>query len=1010
MESPYAHGDRIEQVVGFHARRRPDATAVQQGERRVSYGELWAQACRARDAVRAAGASAGDVVAVHLERSPERVAAFLGVLLAGAAYLPLDPRWPRERREGVVARSGVSVVVADDPAAVAGAGLVRVPTDAFATPGPAAAVDPEAISEGYDGTAPACVFHTSGSTGRPKGVLSPHRGTCRLLVNSPTIPLDSSTVLLQAVPVPWDMHSLELWGALLNGGRCVLMDRDQDALDAEALRAGIARGVNTLWLTSSLCNVFAEECPELFRELRVLVVGGERVSAPHLRRVLAAAPELHLVNLYGPAEASMAATTHVVRPADLAEGTDDVPIGRPVPRTGVVLLDGTGEIAVSGDGLALGYLGDPEETARRFVDLDGVRHYRTGDRGEFGPEGELRYRGRIDRQFKVRGIRMEPGEIEAALRAYPRIASCAVLPVPRPAGGVEVACVFSSDGGRPVDVAPLRDFAARTLLEAMVPTRFRQVDRLPLTPNGKVDDAELRRLLAPAGSTDAAGSAVDPLTAEVRELLGLPHVTGADDLVAAGVTSLDAIRLAARLTSRLGTRCTVGDVYRRRSLAGIVDGLDATPPRAATPLEPVPHADPVPLSHAQRRFWLAEQTAPGLADNMLVLTYLLTGPLRADVLAQALTDVVRRHPALHTVYDWDDDLPVQRVLDGDDVALAVEEVTLPPAASVRLAAEQATADWWGRPFDLEEELPVRARVCRLDEHRHLLCLHVHHVAFDGWSETVLVTDLADAYAARLADVPPPPAGPLAYRDFAAWEQQNLEHWRRAELPYWRDALKRAPDPFLPPPSTLGEAPRRELELVVPPETVAGLRRAATAAGAPPVAALITATARAAARVFEVPDVSVGTVTAGRFDTETERIVGYFVNPLTVPVFDARDQEPAALLRTVGDTTVAALEHARVPFDELVRELRPDRSRHPFFQMFAVLQGELPATPMAPGLTLERVRVRPPATAIELMFEAFPQEDGSWSLVMLWRVDGITEATAERLLAEADDALRALAAT
>ncbi|MFI1197333.1 AMP-binding protein [Micromonospora sp. NPDC020750] len=1008
MDSPYALGDRIEQVVATRVRQRPDATAVQQGDRRVSYGELWAQASTAREAVRAGGVSAGDVVAVHMERTPERVAAFLGVLLAGAAYLPLDPRWPRDRVDGVVARSGVSLVVTDDEQRFAGTGLVSLSPDVF-TGSPPRPVAPDAPTgrPGLDGAAPASVFYTSGSTGRPKGVLSPHRGTCRVLVNSPTIPLDSTTVLLQAVPVPWDMHSLELWGALLNGGRCVLMDRDQPALDAEALRAGIARGVNTLWVTSSLCNVFADECPELFRDIRVLVVGGDRVSAPHLRRILDAAPELHLVNLYGPAECSMAATTHVVTHADLVDGTDDVPIGRPVPQTGVVLLDGTGEIALSGDGLALGYLNDPDETARRFFDRDGVRYYRTGDRGELGPGGELRYRGRIDRQFKIRGVRIEPGEVEAVLRSYPSIASCAVLRVARRAGDAELACVFSSTDGRPVELAPLRDFAARTLLDAMIPTRFHQVGRLPLTPNGKLDQAELHRLVSHA-PTGADGDAVDPLLAEVRDLLDLPEVTASDDLLAAGATSLDAIRLAARLTGRLGVRCTIADIYRRRSLAGIVDALDATAPRAATPLVPVAASGPAPLSHAQRRFWLAEQTAPGQADNMLVLAYLMTGTPHPDVLRQALTDVVRRNPVLRTSYGWDDDSPIQQVLDGDAVVLSVEEVALPAVATVQLAAEQATMDWWSRPFELEDEIPVRARICRLDEGRHLLCLHVHHVAFDGWSESVFLADLADAYAARLAgEDSPTPSGPVSYRDFTVWEQENLEHWGRTELPFWRDTLKGAPAPFLPRPSAVGEAPRRELELEVAAETVAALHRAAAANGGPPVSALITATGRAVATVFGVPDLFIGTVTAGRFDTETERIIGYFVNPLAVPVYDVPDSEPGTLLRAVSDSTVAALEHARIPFDELVRELRPDRSRHPFFQVWAVLQAETPPVTMGADVVVERVRVRPPTTAVELMFEAFPRPDGSWSLIMLWRADGMTEDTAVRLLAEMDDALHTL---
>ncbi|MBM0275406.1 non-ribosomal peptide synthetase [Micromonospora sp. STR1s_6] len=574
---PYRHGDRIERVVARHARMTPAAVAVQQGERRLSYAELVSRADRIAAALAARGVGPGDVVPVCLPRSVELVAVLLGVLATGAAYVAMDPGWPADRKATVFDGTRCRLLVADDP-------VPGRPGLAVASyPDLAAGWDRPAPRTGLDGGAPACVFYTSGSTGRPKGAVSPHRGTIRTLVDHPDIPLDPTTVFLQAAPLPWDGLSLELWAPLLNGGRCQLLDAHLPALDVAGLATMVERGVNSLWLTSSLFNVLADEAPELFDRIQLLLVGGERVSAPHVRRVLDRFPGLRVVNGYGPAESTIFTTTHVIRPDDVRDPDADVPIGRPVPRTGIRLVDNedhpvpagsVGEILVSGDGLAIGYLGDPDETARAFVELAGVRHYRTGDLGCLDEEGVLHYRGRADRQFKVNGVRIEPGEVESVLVAHPRIATGAVLRLELTPGRPELAMVYRSHDGLPLTDAELRAFAAPRLLPAMTPTVWRHVDRLPLGPTGKVDGIALRALaeqavLARRGPEAAVpASAADPFLADVRRVLDAPHLAASDDVFAAGATSLDAVRLALRAMRRLGRRVTVADVHRARTSTG----------------------------------------------------------------------------------------------------------------------------------------------------------------------------------------------------------------------------------------------------------------------------------------------------------------------------------------------------------------------------------------------------------------------------------------------------------
>ncbi|MFJ6167519.1 amino acid adenylation domain-containing protein [Micromonospora orduensis] len=1016
---PYRHGDRIEQVVARHARFTPEAVAVQQGERLLSYAELVSRADRVAGALAARGVGPGDFVPVCLPRSVELVTVLLGVLTTGAAYVAMDPGWPADRRAAVFDDTRCRLLVADDP----GAGRPGMSVAGYAdlTAGP----DRPAPRPTLDGAEPACVIYTSGSTGRPKGAVSPHRGTIRTLVDHPDIPLDPASVFLQAAPLPWDGFSLELWAPLLNGGRCQLMGAHLPALDVEALAAAVGLGVNSLWLTSSLFNVLADEAPELFGRIRLLLVGGERVSAPHLRRILDRFPGLRMVNGYGPVESTIFTTTHVIRPEDVADPDADVPIGRPVPRTGVRLVDGgdrpvpagsVGEILVSGDGLAAGYLGDPAETARAFVELAGVRYYRTGDLGCLDERGLLRYRGRADRQFKINGVRIEPGEVESVLAAHPRIAAGAVLRLELSPGRPELAMVYRSHDGVPLTDAELREFAGRRLLPAMVPTVWRHVDRLPLSPNGKVDPVALRTLAEQAAgarrgpATAEPADAGDPFLAEARRLLDVPHLAAADDVFDAGATSLDAVRLAARAMHRFGRRITVADVHRART----VDGLRAllrggAPTLGAIPVAGEREGERAPLSHAQTRFWMAEQTMPGAADNVVVLAYLLDGPLDVEVLDAALQDVVRRHPTLRTVYRWTGRSPEQRALDPAVARVTVERVTGPdgctdPVELARLVA----ADCWRHPFDLEREVSLRARLCRIAEDRHLLCLTIHHIAFDGWSEQRLVETLGAAYRDRVQGrVPDGPSGP-SYADYSRWERRGQKQWAEHELPFWRRALRQPMPQVLPAPGSTGETPRRELVARVSAAEVTALTGAARRHGGPPVAALLAAVGRGLGRTFDVPDVCLGTVTAGRPHPDLDDVVGYFVNPLVVPVTGVRDEPAGVLLDRVVDRTAAAMAHGRTPFDELVRVLAPPRGRHPWFQVWVVVQHPPPSGAFAPGIALRAVRVPPPTTALELMFEAFPQPDGGWELVMLYRSDGIDDDTAAGLLATVRTAMVELA--
>ncbi|GAA4896974.1 amino acid adenylation domain-containing protein [Stackebrandtia albiflava] len=480
----------IHEAFSHRAARDPEAVAVRHGAERFTYRRLESTADHYAARLAGLGAGRGRVVPVLLEKSPTLVAALLAVLKTGAAYAALDPRWPRARVAGILDQIRAPFVIAEDtpdhPVPAWNPFHETVP--AVVDPAPRVGVTPgEAAS----------VFFTSGSGGVPKGVISPHRGTTRLFPGD-FADFGPGRVMAQTSPVAWDGFSLEVWGMLTTGGRCVIPEGTYFMPDR--LRRMVTEdGLDTLFLTTSLFNLFVAEDPECFTGLRQVLTGGERASATAFAAFLRTHPGVALIHCYGPAEATVFTTTHRVTASDPAHPLG-VPLGTAVPETAVHLLDG--EICVSGSGLGIGYLADPELTARRFgtVTIAGepVRIYRTGDLGVRDHSGTLHFRGRVDRQVKIAGHRIEPGDVEDAAARVPGVEACAVLPESDDTGrhtGLVLCCVI--DGS--TTPAAVRRSLADVLPRYLVPDRVLPVAAIPLNPNGKVDHVALAHIVAATG-------------------------------------------------------------------------------------------------------------------------------------------------------------------------------------------------------------------------------------------------------------------------------------------------------------------------------------------------------------------------------------------------------------------------------------------------------------------------------------------------------------------------------
>ena len=593
--------ERIDRLVARWAAARPTAPAVRWRGEVTTYADLLQEADRVAAALTAAGVRPLDVVAVRVPRSPQLVSCLLGILRLGAVYTAVPVDWPVNRAEEAARRTGAVLCVTDAVHPFAPGPLpVADLADLTAGRAPGAGVDPG--SRQAAPAAPAgscCVFFTSGSTGTPKSVLAPHSGVIRV-ARDPRLGFDDRTCMLQTAPTAWDAFAMEVWCPLVSGGSTLLND-SQYFLSEDVGRA-VAAGVDTVFLTSTLFNATVDDAPEVFAGLRLLMVGGERVSPRHMAAAHRRHPDTRLFNVYGPVECTVYATVQQITAAAAADA--EVPVGTPIADTGIHVLDadlrplpagGTGEIALSGLGLAAGYLGDEEATGEAFRTLPlgpggaDLRVYLTGDLGRLNAAGELECVGRKDRQVKIRGVRVDVNEVERFIVGRPGVGVAAVLPLPYDSpnkDGLAAFCTVRSDPAPTGD--GIRAALAEAFPSAFVPSRVTVVAELPKLANGKVDlralagQAEQAAELAlAAAGRDGADDGEEPVSEAVRtlvdiagELLKCP-VSAGTDVFALGATSITAIQLANRLGRARGRKVPVAYVLVNRTPAAIVAALEA---------------------------------------------------------------------------------------------------------------------------------------------------------------------------------------------------------------------------------------------------------------------------------------------------------------------------------------------------------------------------------------------------------------------------------------------------
>ncbi len=991
----HASAKAVHYLFEDQVERTPDAVAIVFGDQHLTYRELNQRANQLAYTLHFHDID-GHFVGIYVERSLEMIIGLLGILKAGAAYLPLDPTYPPERLAFMISDAGLSLIVshsslADQVQRITSQTqqniiwldtlLNRLPDQP--TSNPLSRITPNHL---------AYVIYTSGSTGQPKGVMIPHRGLTNFLFSMQQQPgLQASDILLSVTTLSFDIAALELFLPLMVGAKAILANQLVVA-DGEALTDLMAASkANVMQATPATWHLLLEAGWTGASHFKALC-GGEALSLDLARRLLAKVGQLW--NLYGPTETTIWSSMYQVPP-----NPSRILLGRPIANTQIYILDHrleptpigvAGELYIAGEGIAHGYLGRPALTADRFIpNLFTELHpkpyvsegkpepgfgnstlYKTGDLARYLPDGTIEFLGRFDDQVKLRGFRIELGEIEATLNQHPSVKESVVIARENQGGHKQlVAYLIGNKNGQELmaDNQSLTTtfwpYLKQKLPDYMIPTAFVGLEQWPLTSNGKIDRRALpepaqlpsQDHLPPQNATELA------LAQIWSEVLGLQPVGLQDNFFELGGHSLLATQAVSRIRKRFQIELPLRHLFEYPQLAALAEVVAQAKQAVLRPIEPVSREQELPLSFAQQRLWFLDQLEGANPTYNIPAALALSGYLNIPALADSFTAVVQRHETLRTTFQSVGGQAKQIIHPQASAVLAVIDLQhLAPeiqAAEVQSLTEREAL----QSFDLGQDLMIRAKLLLLEPKVYHLLITMHHIASDGWSIGVLVQEVIALYqACRQGLVAPLPELAIQYADFAHWQRQWLAGEVLAQqMTYWQQQLADAP-PLLDLPT---DHPRPAWSSYhgahhtfrLEDDLSRDLQTLSRETGATLFMTLLTAFKVLLYRYSGQSDLIVGSPIANRTRPETEALIGFFVNTLAIRTDLSNQPTFLELLAQVRQVTQASYEHQDLPFEVLVDLLQPERNvgQTPLFQVMFVMQN-LPQ----PDLDLPELRVKP----------------------------------------------------
>ncbi|MFI7394891.1 amino acid adenylation domain-containing protein [Streptomyces tendae] len=950
------------------AERTPDRPAVTFGDTTLTYAELNARADRLAGVLAARGVGPETVVGLAMPRSADLVTAMLGIWKTGGAYLPIDPENSGPRMEHMLAAARPRLLLtrsrtADGLPGTDVATLLLDDIDLTAA-GPVTGRTKELQPQHA-----AYVMFTSGSTGIPKAVVVSHanvvNGVTRL---AERVGVDADTHMLAGASVNFDVSVFEIVTTLLHGGRVEVAE------NALVLADRATTAANVISTVPSVFAALGERIPAL-ADRATLVFAGEKLPTGLVHRIRQKHPQVRIVNAYGQTE-SFYATTFGVAAEQPRQDTGSVPIGTPIENLRTYVLGPalapvppgvTGELYVAGN-IARGYAGRAALTAERFVaDLHGpagARMYRTGDLARWTADGQLEYVGRNDNQVKIRGVRVEPAEIESALTAHPDVAQAVVVARGTAEEGDQHLVAYVVPAAPRADgthlAATLRGHLRERLPAHLVPAAVVALDSVPLTVNGKLD-----RNALPAPHFDAAAAGGEPRTAQEEllcelfaEVLHVDRVGVDDDFFALGGHSITAIKLVNRIRTALRTEVELRTLFAAPTVAGLVPHLERAAAARAPLAPPAELPERIPLSFSQQRLWFLYKFEGRAATYNMPIVLRLSGDLNVRALEETVNDLVTRHEILRTVYREVGGRPHQHILGPQEARIALP--VRPVADTKNLAG--AIGAVARHPFDITGEIPVKAALFATGPDEFALVLVIHHIAADGWSATPLAKDLATAYAARTRGQAPRWAPlPLQYAHYALWQRELLgsdddpDSLFSRQCRYWSRQLAGLPETVTfptdrPRPAELDRSGDL-LEFTLPATLHEGIVALARATGTTAFMVLQATMAALFTRLGAGTDIALGSGIAGRIDQNLNDLIGLFVNVQVMRIDTSGDPTFLDLLDQMRRTSLAAYTHQDIPFEALVEKLNPKRSAslNPLFQVALILQNTEDADFELPGV-------------------------------------------------------------
>ncbi|REJ78556.1 MAG: non-ribosomal peptide synthetase [Acidobacteria bacterium] len=955
----------IHKAVEHHAAFRGDASALRFEDCQLSYSELERRANAFANYLVGQGIGAEDRVCVCLDTSFEVIVSMLGIFKAGAVYVPLDPDFPRARLEIMIEDTDPAVIISRE-------GLVPLIDDGdfstflYGRDEDALLGQPETVPDvQYERGQTAYVVYTSGTTGMPKGILASYENLSHYVsVACDSYRFGPETVMPSIARYTFSITFFELLIPLVAGGSVRLLTRDH-ILDFPRL-VDTLEGLTAMHTSPSLFRKllgYIEDNgidPERFSHFTHVSTGGDLVPPDVLEAMKRVFKNAEIYVIYGCSEvACMACSEFVSREKTI----DRTLVGTPFPGVAVAVCDlkgqevsagDSGEVYIGGAGVATGYLDRDELSAEKFVDRNGIRFYRTGDRGRLDENGKLEILGRTDFQIKLRGIRIEPGEIEAALLAIGEVREAVVVLRTMQSGEPGLAAFIVPEPGHTPDAHLLRSSLIKTLPEYMIPSAFVHLEALPLNVNNKVDRSALpeqvESITAPA-VVKQPNTETERTVVEIwKEILGIGSVGLDDNFFHLGGESLLATRAVAVINERLKVNANISDIFGFETVEALSSRID----KLKTGLDPVDlevrirklsRKGAVPLSPGQERIWFFEQLNPGTAVYNVPAAFRLEGDLDADALEAAIQSVVAKHPILRSVFGAVEGQPFQTPGAGQLPELANIDLAGLDSEEKEPRLREILASKSQEPFDLERGPLMRTDLIRLAETSNVLLVTVHHIVFDAWSLDVFLDETSESYnSIRQGRRPANLRNELDYTDYAIWQREQLEAGTLKEsMAFWKRALEKPPSLLSLPVDKL-RPPVQKFRghssfFSLGPDTSESIRSLSTELGATPYMVFLALFAAMLMRYTSEEDIIVGTPVTNRDQSELQSVIGFFVNTLALRLDLNGDQSFRSLVEQVRRTCIDGYVHKSVPFENVVESVVKERSTafNPLVQAMFVFQ-------------------------------------------------------------------------